>query len=254
MTTDLGTGATREAESRARSVSGFSVIGHRVIGQSSSIEKETALLDPHGQAVTMVGWDGAIASDRRTGRGETQGMPRTRPSPLAVAAALLGLLPARPGRHRRPQERDRLPGHGRPRQAAALGLRRPEAGRPPRLEGRSGSTPTPRSATSKTFKLEQPLVVHGGAMPKEVIRRRGRALERPGPAGVRLRGVEAGQGRPDGAGDQRAGPVPGQDPRASTASGRASSPPARSPARSSWASSPRSTRRTGTSGSGSPGS
>ena len=104
------------------------------------------------------------------------------------------------------------------------------------------------------FKIEQPLVVHGGSMPKEVSERQGRALERQGPPPVPVRCGAVGQAGEHGAGDQRDGPLRGQAP----GGRRLLAGPARDqpgPARGrSWPSSPRSSRATRTSGCGSPGS
>ena len=58
-----------------------------------------------------------------------------------------------PGRHGRHEERDRLPGRGRPRQHDRLDLRRPEAGRRPRLEDRQDRVrrrvPQPRAVPAR---------------------------------------------------------------------------------------------------------
>ena len=61
--------------------------------------------------------------------------------------------------------------------------------------------------TGERFQLVQPMMVHAGSMPKEVISVRGQTVGRPRPSGLPLPRLEVEPDTPDGAGDHRDRPA-----------------------------------------------
>ena len=81
--------------------------------------------------------------------------------------------------------------------------------------------------TGEKFQLVQPMSVHGGLQPEEVISVQGRPVERARPTFIRVF-LAAEQADPDGTGDHRDRPAHRQSFEGSTASGSARSRSTRS--------------------------